>query len=35
MFMILTNVLKIILTFLSLYLSNLQFKNDNNKMGVY
>ena len=35
MFIIITNILKIILTFLSLYLSNLQFIKNNNKAGGY
>lgn len=35
MYTTLTSILKIILTLLSLYLADLQFKNDNNKLGVY
>ena len=35
MYTTLTSILKIILTLLSLYLADLQFKNDNNKIGVY
>ena len=35
MFMTLTSILKIILTFLSLYLADSQFKNDNDKLGAY
>ena len=35
MFTTLTSILKIILTFLSLYLADLQFKGNNNKLGIY
>lgn len=35
MFTTLTSILKVILTFLSLYLANSQFKNNNDKLGIY
>ncbi len=35
MFMTLTNILKIILSFLSLYLAKKQFLKDNDELGIY